>query len=479
MINRRLSQVSDMLASLAISSCEGMQDVVIQGVSIDTRTLQQGSLFIPIVGDRFDGHQYVEEAFQRGATAALWQADHGTPPAGLPIIIVSDTVLALQQLAESYLGELSVRVIAVTGSNGKTTTKDLLAAVLATTYKTLKTEGNLNNHLGLPLTLLQLDESHEMAVLEMGMSEFGEIELLAKLAKPEIAIITNVGEAHLMQLGSREGIAKAKLEIISGLQPGGLLIYNGDEPLLTQMVDELQERSAHSGQERMKYFRLGMAKSNDFYPTGVMVDSYGTHFTLNENRTPAYYIPLLGKHNVSNALVAIAAAKYMGVSEQHIIDGLKSAQISSMRSEICQGRNGVTIINDAYNASPSSMRAAVQLLEEMKGYRRKVIVLGDMLELGEQEQQFHEQIGRLLDPAKIDYVITSGEQASYIAEAARAKFGDARIFSSLTKDEISSKIIALTNEEDIVLLKASRGLKFEEIVDDLTYDMNNLEGGVE
>lgn len=479
MIIRNFKQIVAMLSSTVVSAVEMEENATINGVSIDTRTMQAGNLFIPIIGENFDGHSFVDQAFQQGAKAALWQADRGEPPAGRAIIVVTDTVQALQQLAQSYLAELSVRIIAVTGSNGKTTTKDFIASILSTTYRTLKTEGNLNNHLGLPLSLLKLESNHQMAVLEMGMSERGEIELLSTIAKPEVAVITNIGEAHLMQLGSREGIAEAKLEIVSGLRQDGLLIYNGDEPLLANKIAERQHEGLESGwKDEMKVFRFGMTKTNDYYPTGIMTDQAGTHFTLNENRMPAYYIPILGTHNVSNALAAIAVAKYMGVREQDIVTGLRTAQISSMRAEISRGSNGVTIINDAYNASPTSMKAAIHLLEDMKGYNRKIIVLGDMLELGELERHYHEEIGRLLDPERIDQVFTYGESAAFIAEQASENFPSHRLHSQLSKQEIAEQIIASTNADDIVLLKASRGLKFEEIVDDLTYDNNHHDGGV-
>lgn len=443
----------------------------IAGVSIDSRTIQQGNLFVPIIGERFDGHDYVLEARERGAVASLWQSDHEERPHGVPLIVVDDTTAALQQLARSYLQQLDVRIIAVTGSNGKTTTKDLTASILATTYKTLKTEGNLNNHLGLPLTILKLEDDHDMAVLEMGMSERGEIELLADIAQPEAAIVTNVGESHLEQLGSRQQIAVAKLEVLHGLKRDGLLVYNGDEPLLTTLMAEL-------GHEQLKTFRFGLAETNDYYPTAVMMGDHGCHFTCNMNGQPTYYIPMLGKHNVLNALAAIAVSKYMGVSSSDIARGLENVALSGMRVELLRGHNGVTIINDAYNASPTSMKAALELIEEMKGYNKKIVVLGDMLELGEDERVYHEEIGKVLQPNQIDYVFTYGTLAEYIASEAAHSFPIDHVFHMESKQQIVARIMQLTDERDLVLVKGSRGLQLEYVVTALVDGNTDDECGV-
>jgi UDP-N-acetylmuramoyl-tripeptide--D-alanyl-D-alanine ligase len=284
------------------------------------------------------------------------------------------------------------------------------------------------------------------------------------LAKPEAAIITNIGESHLMQLGTRKGIAEAKLEIISGLKHGGLLVYNGDEPLLEEVLGEL-----HVPQGQMLYFRYGMEPSNDLYPVGMMMDSQGTHFTLNLPNAVTFYIPLLGAHNVGNALAAIAVSKYMGVTEPDIEKGLKTIKVAGMRIESVKGVTGLTILNDAYNASPTSVKAAIRLLEELQGYRRKYIVLGDMLELGENEIEFHREIGRCLQPNFVDYVYTYGKLANYIAEEAIRRFPEGRVVAMDTKEEIVQAIADTVHPgEDIVLVKGSRGMKLEDVVNGLS-----------
>lgn len=456
MIKRNFEEIKQMLGTEQ-SVC-GDESLLIEGVSTDSRTMSQGNLFIPLAGVRFDGHQYVEEVMAKGAAASLWQMDHPNPPKGVPLIFVENTLTALQELARSYRSVLPVRVIGITGSNGKTTTKDMVASILSTTYRVHKTQGNLNNHIGLPLTLLQLDETTEMAVVEMGMSSRGEIEFLSKLAMPEAAIITNIGESHLMQLGTREEIAKAKLEILSGLQEDGLFVYNGDEPLLDQLTFKANN----------KYLRFGEKQANDLYPVGVMIDSEqaGTYFRSNLPNSSTYFIPLLGVHNVINALAAIAVSKYMGVAESDIAAGLKTMKATGMRIEKVKCASGLTILNDAYNASPTSMRAALELLHELKGYGKKIIVLGDMLELGDQEERFHREIGGLLDPEVIDYVFTCGELARFIALEAEGKhtFMPERIIYLEDKDEIVRRIGAVAEANDVLLVKASRGMRFETIV---------------
>lgn len=468
MINRTFHQIATMLSTDQAGSNDNQ--IIIQGVSTDSRSLQRGNLFIPLIGDNFDGHAYVQKVFAMGAAASLWQKDHANPPSGLPLIYVDDTLTALQQLARNYLSQLKVRVIGITGSNGKTTTKDLVAGILSTTYKTHKTMGNFNNHIGLPLTLLKLEEDTEMAVLEMGMSERGEIELLSRLAAPEAVIITNVGESHLQQLGSREEIAKAKVEICAGLKPEGIIIYNGDEPLLEQSLIILKQEHNEMGftlDKGVKTFRFGVESSNDYYPTAMMLDGEGSHFTINMKNSPSYFIPLLGRHNIINTLGAIAVGKYMGTSEKDILKGLRQVQPSGMRVEVVRGYNGITILNDAYNSSPKAMIAAIDLVNELKGYEQKIMVIGDMLELGDKEKEFHIEMGRLLKPEEVNYVFTYGPLAEYIANEAAPLYPAGHVQACTNKQEIVKKIMEMTTSRDLVLIKGSRGMKLEEVVEGL------------
>lgn len=458
MIKRTIQQMTQMIAGTAQAT---YGDIRISGVSTDSRNIEKGNLFIPIAGDRYDGHAFVPQAIEQGAAAAFWQEDHPDAPEGVPLIYVKDTLAALQELAAAYRRELPVRVIGVTGSNGKTTTKDMVAACLETTYRVHKTQGNFNNHIGLPLTLLQISEDTEMAVLEMGMSERGEIEFLSKLATPEAAIITNIGESHLAQLGTREAIAAAKLEIVSGLREDGLLVYNGDEPLIEERLEPILTHKS------LLRFRFGEDEHNDYYPLAIMQISNGISFKLNVAQSPSYFIPLLGNHNVMNAMSAVAVAKFMGVSEADIVKGLKNLQATSMRSEMLAAPNGATIFNDAYNASPTSMRAAIRLMEDLRGYERKILVLGDMLDLGEKEEQYHREIGQLLDPHKIDYVFTYGNLASFIAEEAERRYIEGHVHAFYDKDILVAKLSEMLDCNDVCLVKGSRGMKLEDVIREL------------
>lgn len=434
------------------------ETIAIAGVSKDTRTIQAGNLYVPIIGDNFDGHDFAEEAIRKGAVAALWQEDHQPVPDGLPVILVDDALAALQRLAHAYRLQLPVRIIGVTGSNGKTTTKDMVASILRTTYKVHKTAGNLNGHIGLPLTILEMSEDTQMAVLEMGMRARHEIELLSEIAEPEAAIITNVGEAHLQYLGSREEIAKAKLEVLIGMKEGGLLVYNGDEPLLEQMLPIVPKPDG------LLRYRFGSTDSSDLFPSGVLMDDLGTHFTLETNESLTFYIPLLGHHNVINALAAIAVSKYMGVSDVDVVRGLKSVRLTGMRIEQMKAPSGLTILNDAYNASPTSTKAAIELLHTLEGYRRKIIVLGDMLELGEREVEYHAEIGNLLSSEQLDYVYAYGPLSREIVNAAAKKFTPGKVKWFESKADIVKEVLRVSEAEDIVLVKGSRGMELEEVV---------------
>lgn len=454
MIKRTLKQVEKMTNGTGL--VEKYAETTIQGVSIDTRKIEKGNLYVPIQGDRFDGHSFVDKAVENGAVATLWKKDVQNPPTDIPVIFVENTLEALQALAKSYRDQLDVKVIGVTGSNGKTSTKDIVTSLLATKFKVQKTEGNFNNHIGLPLTILSLEENTEMAVLEMGMSSLGEIEFLSKLARPDAAIITNIGEAHLMDLGSRDAIAEAKLEIVTGLQNGGVFVYNGDESLLTNRVPNMNLAA--------ETITFGDARANDYYPTSVTLQATGTYFKMNQDENTVFYLPVLGKHNVYNTLASMAIAKYFGVTWEEMKQGLVTLQMTGMRMEIVKTNTGLTVINDAYNASPTAMEAAFHLMNGLDGFTKKVVVLGDMLELGDQEVQFHYEVGKLIDPAKISYVFTYGRLGAQIAEGAKINFPKERVKVYDNKEELVKELQTVIDENDVVLVKASRGMKLEEII---------------
>jgi UDP-N-acetylmuramoyl-tripeptide--D-alanyl-D-alanine ligase len=456
MIRRTLTQIGKMIS--VENDLAAFGDIMVEGVCIDTRKINKGNLFIPFKGENADGHRFVEQALEMGAAAALWQKGVPNPPLHLPVLLVEDTLIALQELARSYRNELDISVVGITGSNGKTTTKDMVANLLSLQYKVQKTEGNYNNHLGLPLTILGLDDDTNIAVLEMGMSGHGEIEFLTKLARPNAVIITNIGESHLLDLGSREAIAKAKLEIISGLQDNGLIVYNGDEPLLRNKLEKINKS------QLVKTF--GRGNKNDFYPLEIIQSEQGNVFKVN-GMDLTLSLPVLGTHNVLNAIAAMMTANFFGVPFEKMNKGFASLKLTNMRMELLIGKNGEKIINDAYNASPTSMRAAIELISNLSGYEKKILVLGDMLELGPEEEEYHYKIGQSIEPDKISMVFTYGRLAQQIAQGARNVLPEERVFSFMDKTDLLLALKKQIHEQTLILVKASRGMKLEEIVTNL------------
>ncbi len=426
--------------------------IIVEGVAKDTREDMSGKLYIPIIGENFNGHQFVKQAIiEKGAVASLWQKDQPEPPAGVKLIFVEDTIVALQHLAGSYRDQIGMKVIGITGSNGKTTTKDMVTSLLQTTFKVHKTAGNYNNHIGLPLTILSMEEDTEVAVLEMGMSGRGEIELLSQIAKPDAAIITNIGESHMQELGSREGIAEAKLEIAAGIKQGGKLIINGDEPLLRNKLSNIM----------CDVITFGLSDENDYVAKDVLLKGNGTHFIIEET---AYMIPVLGTHNVTNALAAIVVGDVFGVNQENRKKGLEKVTLTAMRNEIVEAKGGWTIINDAYNASPTSMRAAIDLLGSLTGFEKKIAVLGDMLELGDQEKSYHQEVGKYIQEKNIDYVYTYGDLGNEIAKGAIEALGPLKVKAYMDKKELINDLLGIIQPNDVVVVKGSRGMKLEEVV---------------
>ncbi len=435
---------------------EGLQEsfhlIEMHGVCIDSKNMKEGNLFVPIIRVK-DGHEYVKEAMDNGAVASLWKKSYGTPPKGIPIIFVDDTLFALQQLAQFYRREINVKVIGITGSNGKTTVKDIIGGILSSTYRVHKTKGNFNSQIGLPLTILEMKRDTEFLILEMGMSEKGQIRNLSRIAQPDVAIITMIGQSHLETLGSREEIAKAKFEIIDGLNDDGLFLYNGDEPLLSQNINMLGIESKSFGG---KY-------TNDLFPTNVQLDEYGVHFKLNNTKIQ-YDVPLHGKHNILNAIVGIAVGQFYKVPIEKIQEPLQQINITQMRFQFLTAKTGFTIINDAWNASPSSMKAAIETLQKLNAYEKKIIVIGDMLELGKEAKTYHREIGKMLNEESIQYVFTYGALSEIVAEEARKNYHTGKVQSFDNKDEIAEEILKVITKKDVVLLKGSRGMALEEIV---------------
>lgn len=430
-------------------------EVVVTGVSIDTRTIQPGDLFIPFRGDAVNGHRFVEQAFEKGAAASLWMLDEPNPPQNRPLLFVADPEKALEQMAASYRSEHKAIFIGITGSNGKTSSKDILAGALAPYYKVQKTIGNFNNQLGLPITILQLDEDTEISVLEMGMSGFGEIEFLTKLARPHYAVITNIGEAHMRDLGSRAGIAQAKFEIIKGLDKDGVLFFDGDEQLLQQLV----AKSDVCAQA------FGFEESNDLIGCDIETTQQGSSFIVKGALAGEFFISVLGKHQVKNTLSVMLVAKALGLSDEQIRTALQQVKLTDMRMQLVEASD-ILFINDAYNAAPTSMHAAIQFVQDTTMRLDKWLVLGDMLELGEDEQAFHEGIMSQIDVEKISHVCLFGPRMKWLYNKLQTKFTPQYlVYSESDYTPIIEAIRTEASEKSLVLVKGSRGMKLETIIE--------------
>lgn len=425
----------------------------IKKVTIDSRQRVPDSLFIPIVGERFDGHDYIEQAIEHGAIAVIWEREKALPrtlPENLPIYFVDNTTVALQKLANAYRQKVNPVVIGITGSNGKTTTKDLVTAVVQTTYHTHATAGNFNNHIGLPLTILEMLPHTEVLVLEMGMNDFKEIELLSKIAMPNYAIITNVGESHIEFLGSREGIARAKLEITRGMTENGTLIVDGDELLLQKIV------------QPKNIITCGFSIENDVVISNIRIKQQHTEFNVSEDVTD-YQIPLLGNHNAKNAAYVITLGKALKIDTRSIKKGLEDLQVSAMRFEIFKGKNGVSIINDAYNASPTSMKASIEVVKQMDGFKNKILVLGDIFELGSHSERLHASVAEVIDQP-ITNVYTYGQDAIIITDKVKEKQPFINSQHFLDQTQLIEQLQRFLTSDTLILFKASRGMHFETLV---------------
>ena len=433
-------------------------DLTVKHVFTDSRNPDPGALFIPLVGERFDGHAFLNEALEGGAAGCFTQRERESYLPGKFYIKVGSTQKALRDLARHYKQKFRIPFVAVTGSVGKTTTKDMVAAVLGERFKVLKTEGNFNNEVGLPLTLLRLNSNHEICVVEMGMNHFGEIEYLSSIVEPDVAVITNIGDSHIENLGSRENILKAKCEIFSHMDPKkGYVILNGDDPLLEPLRASLPFQSV----------LVGTAEGLDYRATGV--ESDGEKSVRCHVRTPRsgfdVEIPALGNHMLYPTLTAASVAEHFGMTGGEIARGVLRFAPTKMRMNILKRGDEITILNDAYNANPQSMRAAVEVLSKSGG-DYKIAVLGDMFELGPFAPTLHAGVGAYLGKAGIDCLVAVGELARHIYDAAKDAMVP-QVYWCETKEEAKPILAELVKPNSTILVKASRGMAFEELVDDL------------
>lgn len=439
---------------------EGLQgEVLVEGknkefniLSTDTRKLEKNNIFLALKGENFNGNKYVKQAFDKGASIVVIDEvlfdleqfkDKGT------IIKVNDGNDALLSLAKFYREKLKLKVIGVTGSCGKTSTKDLVAAFLSEKYKVFKTKGNFNNHIGMPLMILQLDLSYDVAVLELGMSHLGEINRLANVARPDIALITNIGMSHIENLKTRDNILKAKLEITNFFNKDNVLIVNGEDDKLCSLKEN-----------EYKLIKTGK-DFNKIYAENIVLNEKSTKFTLvYNNEKHDFELPMVGAHNVLNAMLAIGAALELNVSFDEMVKGLENIENTSMRLEFIEGSK-FTIINDCYNASPASMKSALEVLKNSKG-KRKVAILGTMNELGDEAPKAHKLVGTYAKD-NADLLLVTGDYKEEFKEG----FENNNIKIYNTKDELIKDLNNTIEHDDVVLVKASRGIKYEEIVNAL------------
>ncbi len=427
---------------------------IVKHICTNSKAIQPQSLFIPLKGDKFDGHHYIKEVFDQGSMATLTECAE-IQDERLYTIYVKDTKKALLDLAKYYRSLFDLPIIAITGSVGKTSTKDLVATVLSSKYKVHKTQGNYNNEIGVPLTLFELDLDHEAAVIEMGMNHFGEIHNLTMATRPNIAIVTNVGTSHIENLGNREGILKAKLEILDGLNEEGVLILNSDNDMLSQV-----------GSLKVKTIKYGMNHDAVYRAEDIKVHLNKLHaHIVSPKDNYDIEIPTLGEHMVLNALAAIAVADYLGLTKEQIIEGLKTYAPSKMRMSINNLSNGIVVIDDTYNASLESMKAAVKTLESYHTDGKKIAILGDILETGDYAKILHEQVGTFVASARIHILCAVGQQAKHIYNGCMNIPSNIKIKYYETKEACVDDLSSYLTKGDTVLVKASRGMQFEKIVD--------------
>lgn len=448
-------QIEQAVTATKGSLLQGNPKATISGVSHDSRNATDEHLFFAIVGERFDGHDFIRDVVKAGCRNIVvshrkWMDQTDTE--GIQVILVEDTVKALQNMASWYLKTFAVTTIGVTGSTGKTSTKDMMYAVCSTKYKTGSTKGNFNNDIGMPLTVLGLPDDTEVAVLEMGMDHFGEIHRLVDIARPTIGLITNIGISHMENLGSRKGIMKAKMEITDYFGKDNTLVISTGEDLLRKENIHGIYQLVTTGSEPDNDYVIGDIKEKPLQ---------GLDFTLTHcGKFQCFHLPIAGRHNAFNAALAVAAGEKLGISMAQAAEGLAAMELTKGRLTVKKNKD-VMIIDDTYNASPDSVKAAVDVLSGVEG-KRKIAILGDMYELGDDTDHWHRQVGEYVAASAVDTVYAIGEHAKYIAMGAGEKgeyFAEKEAFLQGLKDRIGN--------DACVLVKGSRGMAMETIVEEL------------
>ncbi len=439
-------------ASYFASVCNGKligKDCEITGVSRDNRDIKAGDMFVAICGERFDGHDFVRSARENGASCALVSRE--IQDTDIAQILVENTVSALGDAAKEYLRSLPAKRICITGSVGKTTTKEMCAAVASADFKTHKTQGNFNNNIGLPLTVFQMDGSHEVAVLEIGTNHFGEILPLARIASPDVAVITTIGESHLEAFGDKAGVLSEKKEILKGLSENGIAVLNGDDPYLWAIKDEITHKTIWFGLEN---------EECDVFGTDINDGAFESTFRI-KNSSAEFHIACGGEHNVRDALSAIAVGKALGMADERIAEGLKTFKNTGMRQDIYEF-DGKTIIRDCYNANPDSMRASLKLLKNFETKGRKIAVLGDMRELGENADKLHVSVGETAGECA-DAIFVTGD----FSECYQLGAGEDKTFVFDDKEKLAAALRSWAKSGDAILVKGSYGTKMWQVLEHL------------
>ncbi|MFC6182628.1 UDP-N-acetylmuramoyl-tripeptide--D-alanyl-D-alanine ligase [Lactiplantibacillus daowaiensis] len=450
-------QVTEIAKAVQATNAEqAWPDVKVTGVAFDSRQLTAGDLFVPLMGAN-DGHDFIESAIDHGAVATLWSTEHAEQaPTSLPVILVPDTLVALQQLGKYYLQKINPKVVAVTGSNGKTTTKDMIASVLSTQFNVTKTHANFNNQIGVPITLLSMEPNTEVVVVEMGMDHFGELDFLSRLVQPDVAVITMIGEAHIEFFGTRDKIADAKMEIIHGLKEDGTFIFNGDEPLLQARAQDVDQRQR----------TFGLATTNTLAASEIKTSRATTEFTANLWPETPFTIPMMGAYNVNNAMAALLVADTFHIRDTAARNALAKFVPTENRTEWLTGQHGEAILSDVYNSNPTAAKRVLAAFAATPTSGKRIAVLGDMLELGEQADALHASLATELDPQTIQTVYLNGEHMRALAQDLATKYPAAAIhyYPTHEQPQLISDLKQNVTADDEVLLKGSHGIHLENVL---------------
>ncbi|AKP67069.1 UDP-N-acetylmuramoyl-tripeptide--D-alanyl-D-alanine ligase [Companilactobacillus ginsenosidimutans] len=449
-------KLREVYSALKITA-ENIPDVQITGVCFDSRKAKTGDLFFPLKGDR-DGHEFIESAINNGASASIWQKDHQITNKAIPYVVVDDVMTAFNTLAKYYLSKVNPKVVAVTGSNGKTTTKDMIASVLAVNNNVAKTPKNFNNDIGVPFTILNMPINTEVLVIEMGMDRPGQIEKLSTIATPDVSVITMIGEAHIEFFGTRDKIADAKMEITHHLQEDGMFIYDGDEPLLNERAQNVQQ----------KISTFGRNDSNTIFATEVHSDKQQTTFKTNLWPEIEFSIPIMGDYNVNNAMAALLVGQRYHIKVENMQKALSELYVTENRTEWLKAKNGADVLSDVYNSNPT---AASEVLDNLKKLStgRKIVVLGDMLELGDASKRLHESLADHIDPKDFEKVYLVGNEMKALYDLLVQKYDPTNLswYSSDQLVQLTENIKEEMNSDDTILLKASHGIHLENVLKEL------------